>query len=585
MWSPRFLWKLFLGYAVLIVLTASLVGVMVSRQIGRDTLADVDLRLRNEATLLRDFLPREPFSAPNPRLQSLVEATGRETETRLTLLRPDGVVVADSEEDPAHMENHGRRPEILQANEEGLGRAARLSVTTGQTLRYLALPVLDGDHLAGYVRVALPLTKIDARRARLRKVILLSTAVAILFGLVLSFLFARQVTRPLRSMTTVAQSLAAGDYDRRVPIDTEDEVGDLGRAFNRMASELETRVATLDHERQLLLAVFGSMVEGVIALDSSQQILHMNQSAGRILGLAPEDCLGRTIWEVARYPAVGEAVRQAMEGGASSGEARISVEASNHILELRAAPLPPGGAVLVFYDLTDLHHLQEVRRDFVANVSHELKTPVTAIIGLIETILDDTEMPAPTRDRFLDKVRQHGQRLSALVTDLLALSRLEAGDRYLERAPSDLRAAVGEAIRSQSAAAETGQVELRATLPDEAVIVQGDPEALREAVENLLSNAIRYTPKNGAVDIRLIVDHRGATVEVADQGPGIEPRHQERIFERFYRIDRARSRELGGTGLGLSIVKHTALAHEGRVAVESQPGKGSVFRLWLPRVG
>lgn len=582
MLGSRFLWKLFLSFGFLILLTTSVVGVLVSRQVQQDAVAEIDQRLRNEAILLRDLTDPLSLVDPPPELQQTVARIGRETSTRLTLIRRDGTVVAESARSPEGMPSHADRPEILEARRSTVGLVSRRSSTTGEPTRYLALPLLDETEIVGYVRAAVPLAAVDAQRRRLQAAILFGAAVAAVIGLVLAFLIARKVTRPIYSVTAVAESLVQGDYKQRVPVDTEDEIGALARAFNRMASELEERIQTIDGDRNQLLAILGGMVEGVVALDAQERVVHMNRAAGRMLDADPAESLGRRIWEVSRLPAITEALHQAVSGGASTAETRISAEADDQVLELHAAPLRSGGAVLVLYDVTDLRHLEEVRRDFVANVSHELKTPITAIVGLTETILDDPDMPAATREKFLDKVRQHAQRLSVLVTDLLALSRLETGDRFLERSTLDLREPLRDALRSQIAQAEAKSLEVDAELPESPVTVRGDAEALREAVENLLSNAVRYTPEGGEVTVRLATNGHGAYIEVTDTGPGIEPRFQERIFERFYRIDRARSRELGGTGLGLSIVKHTALAHQGRVAVESQPGKGSTFRIWLP---
>ncbi|MCB1033474.1 MAG: HAMP domain-containing protein, partial [Acidobacteria bacterium] len=440
--------------------------------------------------------------------------------------------------------------------------------------------------IVGFVRTSIPLTLLHTRRFRLQMGLLSGAAIAALLGLALSFPLARRVTRPLYSMTTVAESLAQGDYEQRVPVDSEDEVGTLARTFNHMAGELEERIQTIDRDRHQLLAILGSMVEGVVALDPEEQVVHMNRAAGQLLEADPAASVGRKIWELIRVPAISQALTEAMAGGVNSGEARIAAEADDRILELHATPLRhSGGAVLVLYDVTDLRRLEAMRRDFVANVSHELKTPVTAILGIIETILDDPDMGTATTERFLAKIRDNSRRLASLVSDLLTLSRLESGDRFLEHRILDLRRPLEEAVRSQYVHAEQKGVVLEVGLPEEEVKVRGDHEALREAIENLLSNAVRYSPQDGEVRIGLTRKATEVEITVCDNGPGIEPKHQERIFERFYRVDRARSREVGGTGLGLSIVKHISLSHGGSVAVESQPGEGSTFRIRLPLAG
>jgi two-component system phosphate regulon sensor histidine kinase PhoR len=274
-------------------------------------------------------------------------------------------------------------------------------------------------------------------------------------------------------------------------------------------------------------------------------------------------------------------------GSEQNREVRLPAERRDRVLLLQASPLRDAagelsGAVLVLHDVTELRHLEEVRRDFVANVSHEVKTPLTAIRGMVETILEDPSMDEPTRNRFLERVRSQAGRLSALVTDLLTLSRVERREEAPEKGTLDLRGPVRESFEQQTSEGEDKGLSMEIETPDSPVPVFGDMEALRQAVDNLLSNAVRYTPSEGRIWVRLRTEGEFAVVEVQDTGIGIEPRHQERVFERFYRVDKARSRELGGTGLGLSIVKHITIAHEGSVSLESAPGQGSTFRIRLP---
>lgn len=583
MLTSRFLWNLYAGYAALILLTATIVGVLVTRQMEQESLAQVEQSLRAEALLLRSLASQASFLFPDDDFQLRVRTVGLETGTRFTVVRLDGVVMADSSEKPESMDNHGLRPEIVAAHDNGQGTATRHSATTGQTMMYHALPAVSDDgEVLGYVRTALPLAAVEMRLGRMRYLVAIGAVVAALLGLVVAFAFARRVTRPILLMTIAAESLAAGDRDQRVTVNASDELGSLARSFNRMAVDLRERIDTVDRERHRLLAILGAMVEGVVALDGNEEVVHMNRAAGKFLQVSPEESIGKRIWEVIRQPAVGAALRRAMAGGANTTEARIAAEVTDRVLELHAAPLREGGAVLVLYDVTELRQLEEMRRDFVANVSHELKTPVTAIVGLTETMLDDRDMEAETANRFLTRIGEQSRRMSVLVTDLLALSRLESGQGGLEQVSLDLRTPILAALDGQRMQAGNKGLTLSETLPDFPLLVRGDQEALREATENLLTNAIRYTPAGGNVGVTAKRDGSEVILEVRDSGPGIEPRHQERIFERFYRVDQARSRELGGTGLGLAIVKHIILAHGGRVVMESSPGEGSVFRITLP---
>ena len=585
----RFLWKLYGSSVLLILVTTAIVGLLVSRQVQRDSLAELEATLRDQALLLRQLVSDEQLSAARPELQRRLRELGAQTSVRFTLVAVDGVVTADSAEDATSMDNHGLRPEIVAARREGIGTATRHSTTMDREMLYLALAVRRDTVLRGFVRTSLPLTFVDQRLAHVRRPVLAGAAAAVLVGLLLGLFFARRVTRPLLSMTRVAESLAAGQYESEVRVESRDEIGALAAAFNHMAGELRRRVATLDNQRSELETVLAGMVEGVVALTARQQVMYLNGAAASMLGIDAQLAVDRPLWELVRLPAILEAVRGVIDEG-HPGHQGVA-DLAGRAVQIRAAPIRDGGAVLVLYDVTELKRLEVVRRDFVANVSHELKTPVTAIAGLVETILDDAEMPAATSHRFLQQVRSQARRLSTLVTDLLTLSRLESGAGRLEhggavaeREVVDLREAVRESLQSQVPDAEAKGIALSTVLTDEAVEVEGDRESLRDAIDNLLSNAIRYTPPGGRVVVKLYRSGRDVTVEVKDTGPGIGAEHHERIFERFYRVDTARSRELGGTGLGLAIVKHIAMAHGGSVGVDSVPGSGSTFAIRLPSV-
>ena len=314
----------------------------------------------------------------------------------------------------------------------------------------------------------------------------------------------------------------------------------------------------------------------------------MNSAAEAILGIDATSAQGRRIWEVTRVVEVSEALNDAMkEDRVRVSEARIAKPQKDQVIQLIGSPLKNAngervGAVVVMHDVSELRQLEGVRRDFVANISHELKTPLAAIRGLVETLIDDDEMEPATHQRFIEKIHDQSMRLSSLVSDLLTLSRLESDQGGVQFESTDLREAVAESYRALVHAAESKKVEMAARVADGPVVIEGDGEALRELVDNLLSNAIKFTPEGGRVNMRLGVEGPNAVLTVEDTGIGIAPEDQGRIFERFYRVDKARARQLGGTGLGLSIVKHVALAHGGNVSLKSAPGRGSTFRVQIP---
>lgn len=596
MFRSRFLWKLYLGYCLLILLTASLVGGLVALRVERESLAETDQQLLSEALLLRDIASPElfaTFASTSPEtstsaLQDRLTNLGDEIGTRLTVIAWDGAVLADSHKPPGLMDNHGQRPEMLVAHSEGQGTASRYSRTLEQRMRYLALAQeADDGTVVGYVRTSLPLATLGEQLAYLRAIVLVAMAIATVFALLLGLVHARRVTRPLLSMAKVATAIADGDYDQRVGSHSADELGVLARAFNHMRLELRQTLASLDADRTKLKAILASMEEGVVAIDRDERVMHMNQVAGRFLGVEPDQAVERPIWEVTRIHELSEILGETLKQGEIVHRVIRRPGSPDRILEVHASPLVGEnatleGAVLVIDDITQLRRLETMRRDFFGNVSHELKTPVAAIHALVETLLEDPSIPTQTRQRFLLKVRNNSERLASLVSDLLSLSRLESGG-LSELEPLDVRDVVRDSLHFLKPLAEGRKIQLEAKLPAAPAMIEGEEETLQQAVSNLLDNAIKYTPSGGSVCAEVFIDPMTIRLQVRDTGLGIERRHMERIFERFYRVDKARSREVGGTGLGLAIVKHTVLAMGGDVTVQSATGKGTTFEIVLPR--
>lgn len=593
-------WKLYGGYALVILVALLVAGLPTARRIRLDSLEESARSMRRLASVVEELFGPELEAGSRGELalggeraralQDRLTRLGRASDTRLSLVLVDGLVLADSAEDPARIENHGDRPELLEAARTGRGALAeRRSRTTGVPMLYLAQPILHGGELLGFVRISRSLSGIEERLRGIRSALLLAGCLAAAVASGLGLYLARQFVLPLRSMTRVVEAIAAGDYERRVRSSSEDEIGRLARAFDAMAQELGLRLETITTERNRMQAILSGMVEGVVAVDRDERVVHINRVAERILRVAVRGAAGSPIWELTRLEEVHGVLARAMSGGQKVREVlhRGGALDEQHI-EMEASPLFDGrgkvvGAVLVLHDVTELRSLENIRRDFVANVSHELKTPLTAIRGLVETLLEDADMDPGVRDRFLVRVHEQTMRLSALVVDLLALSRLES-ERELDLEDVDLCALVRECWGEQQVPAEHARIQLELDLPDRAVNLAGDQEDLRQMVNNLVDNAIKYTPAGGRVGVRLRVVGDRARLEVWDTGIGIEPADQERIFERFYRVDKARSRELGGTGLGLSIVKHVALKHRGALALESAPGQGTTFSIELPVV-
>lgn len=593
MFKSRFLRRLYAGYVAIIVISTISVGILVSRQVTENAIKEIDHSLAIQAELLAEVAKRALQEIHSGQgipsyLQETIIKLGQNTESRLTIVTNDGAVIADSRESPQKMDNHAHRPEISSARASGSSTVTRFSDTLQQRMTYRAQQVAEGQTVLGFVRVSLPLTSIDRRLTQLRLTVLFGASIAAVAALLLAFYFAKRFSDPITKLTDIAEAISQGDYSRRIAVTQNDEVGTLASAFNRMARNSEQRVAEITSDRNRLAKIFAGMVEGVIQIDQDQKITLLNHAAAEMLNISATECIGKPIWEETRAKEINDAFEQAINS-------RKVVKARMHrssktdavVIDIYAAVLNndadyPIGAVIVLHNVSELDHLERIRRDFVANASHELKTPITAIRGLIETIIDDELMDTSTRKSFTNKIHEQTIRLSSIVSDLMTISRLEGERVETSDKRFDLNEIAKQALASAAANCQDKGLSLKTKLPPQALAITGDPEAIRQLIDNLVDNAIKYTPANGLVSVTLDQEDQLAILTVEDSGIGISPQYQQRIFERFYRVDKARSRELGGTGLGLSIVKNIAEQHGGSVSLRSQPGVGSTFVVTLP---
>lgn len=467
-------------------------------------------------------------------------------------------------------------------------------------MSYLARRVDSDRGILGFVRVSIPLQDIEQKTTHLWWLILLGAASSSLAALVIGFYFAKRFTDPLRDMTEIAGAISQGDYQRRISVSHKDELGTLAEALNSMARSSAERLMEITTERNRLAKILSSMVEGVIAIDSDRRVIHANHAAINLLATVPRGSHTGNMnmtssdlaWEDIRVPAIIEAVDNAFDSGEVVMVQMHRAEIHNdQVVDIHVSPLMDEnravtGAVLVLNDVSELANLERVRRDFVANASHELKTPITAIRGLTETMLDDPSMDDETRLRFVERISAQSMRLSVLVTDLLAISRLEADQAEQKHDLIDMQELVKRSVSAAKAACVEKQLELSLdpddTISDMKAMTVGDMQSLSQMVDNLLDNAVKYTPSGGRVSVRLTASDHQIQLQVSDTGIGIDNLARQRIFERFYRVDKARSRDLGGTGLGLSIVKNIAEQHGGAVQLESELGVGSTFTVTLP---
>jgi len=584
----RILWRLFAAYATVVLLTALVGAATASFIVQRDALKDIENTLDAKAVLLAGIATPALRGTAEADFERQIRELGQGTGARLTVITADGRVLADSEEEPAAMDNHLQRPEVVAAQQNGYGLAIRYSNTLRQRMVYYALPVNEGGQVIGFVRTALSDELVRRRQGRMAQFVMVGALAAILLSLLPSYWFAWRLGQRVSQISVGAQAAAQGDYTQRLSVVGQTELDDLARSINALAANLRAQLDAATGEGNQMLTILRGMVEGVIAVDAEERILHINHAAQTLLTDDAADLRGRKLWEAVRIPEVLDALRTALAAQQpTTVEMRIARARGDQTVEITCAQLHDAqgrlaGAVAVLHDVSRMRRLEQVRSEFVANASHELKTPLTAIHGLVETLLDDEQMEPQVRTRFLSRLREQSRRLDALVNDMLALSRAESKGDEFERQPVDLRDVLQESHFTLAAAAVSKHLTIELQLPGEPAVVSGDRKALGQAVDNLLDNAIKYTPEGGRIWLRLSCSAGSAMIEVRDTGIGIGAEHLERIFERFYRVDRARSRELGGTGLGLAIVKHIVLSHGGSVRVESQPGKGSVFTIELP---
>ncbi|NKB87238.1 MAG: HAMP domain-containing protein [Acidobacteria bacterium] len=580
----RFFWRLYVTYFSLVVITAGAIGFLTDRQFERA------LNLRVEGELLKEGAALVPGSrsvlleGDRARAQSMVEEVSRSTGTRVTIVLPDGSVLADSSEDPARMGNHGDRPEIRRALAEGTGMVRRFSETTQTDRVYFATLVRDNGTPLGVVRTSETLANIGAQRAAMRSQVIRGAGIGVLLALGIGLFVVGRFTAPIEKMTEVSESLRRGEYDARVRFKRTDELGRLGANLNQLGRELSDRISGLGRQQAQLRAFLGAMQEGVVAIDVRDRVVFSNAMGRRMLHLDP----GEHDLALVQMPGgVLDVLAEVRESGTRThSEITQTIDDEDIVLDVRGAPFEAAeesGVVLVLYDITSVRRLERVRTDFVANVSHELKTPLTSIRGYIETLLDGAIHDDEYNVRFLEKSHAQVNRLTTLVSDLLSLARIESTALTSEPEPVDLREIITESVTYRRDHLLAKQLELEVDLPDEPLLTEGEAEGMRQIIDNLLDNAINYTPAEREISIRLTAENYDAVLRIEDTGIGIPEEALGRIFERFYRVDKGRSREVGGTGLGLSIVRNLVQRMQGTVSVESEVGVGTTFTVILPR--
>jgi two-component system phosphate regulon sensor histidine kinase PhoR len=566
--------KAFFAYAALAVAVLSLV-VLYSIDTFKDRYSEtLNADLEHLGFALGNSTLPLVEEADSAALQRFVAEMSEKTGTRITVIDPEGVVLADSEEDPRRMENHRDRPEVSRALRGGTGVSTRLSRTVGENMHYVAVPLMLDGRVRGVIRVSRLSAEIEGAITGLEKRILKLAALALGLSLLVALVFSAALTRPLRELIIATRNVANGDLDTRVMLRSKDEVRELGDSFNVMTEQLKNMVAELTRRREELESVISAVQDGVVVLDGEGRVLLSNRAFRSCVGEQEID--GKFYWEVIRSTALADIVKRARDEHRNvGGEAQFS----GRIYSCGASAVESQGELVVWlHDVTEIKNVERVKKDFIVNLSHELRTPLTAIKGFVEAATDDV---GGRPRHYLDIAGRNIDRLAAIVEDLLRLSELEDRVTELEIGKVDLEPVVREVAGFFEQRAGEKNLTLSVSASEGLPAVLADRYRLEQVLINLIDNAVKYTDKGG---VTIQLDHEGDAVRmrVSDTGSGIPEQHIPRIFERFYVVDKSRSRTLGGTGLGLSIVKHIVLMHGGDIGVTSVPGSGTTFTVTLP---
>jgi len=572
--NRSFFGKIFIGYLLIILTLSSLILVFslnTVREFYRAVLTD---NLRNLGyTLNPEVLHFLNLGRANE-LDGFIKDLGSKIHTRLTIIATDGRVMADSEEERQSMENHSYRPEVSEALQGKTGKSIRFSSTANKDTLYVAVPLENAGNIIGVIRTSLSLEDIDRLLTKLYYHVVQISLVIILIALLGALLISNSIVRPIKNLISAARKVASGDFSVRVFLKNRDELGELAGSFNRMNAEMQRMFSEIGQQKEELNSIIHSLQEGLLVLDRQGRIIRANESFWKIIG--NQGLEGKHYWEAIRSPQMAELLKKA---GSERKNYLEEVPLGQRVFICSVAPLKKGeDIVVIFHDITEIKNAEKVKKDFVVNVSHELHTPLTAIKGYAETLLE--EVPAEPGKKYIEIIQRNTDRLINIVNDLLMLSSLEEG-ASLELEVIDLRSFIENVVRIFDQRLKDKQLALVVEVKESLPAIKADQFKLEQVVVNLLDNAVKYTER-GEIVVSVDIHDQQASIQVRDTGIGIPKDAIPRIFERFYVVDKSRSRKSGGTGLGLSIVKHIVLLHNGAIRVESTPGEGTTFTVTLP---
>lgn len=574
-------------YSIIFVLVLLVTDWTLSHFLQERDLLQLQSSLMRQSVLVRDVAI--PLLNDSKRLQGQIKKTALEIDVRITVIDPHGVVLADSSESLeklSQMDNHGNRPEVAAALRQETGVSIRYSMTLKTRMLYVAIPVLAHEKILGVVRTAMPITHVDEILASIRRPVMHTAILGILIVLIAGMFFSHHLARRIRSITSVAERYAQGDFFEKILIDGHDELKMLANTMNQMAVSLRSRIEDLESEKDKLSVILLNMSEGVIAISKRKECVMANPAAEKIFELASAGNRGKSLIEMTRHPQIERIVDRAFQEGKNiSDEIQISGKIKK-ILRMGVIALGTHtrdiGGILVFHDMTELRRLENVRKEFVANVSHELRTPLTSIKGFIETLLGGNLKDPAITEKFLKIVSEEADRLGRLVEEILTLGEIEQGAAPFKKEKIDLSSALPTILERFRTQIQEKKIEVENCISGKHLQLSGDKDKIHQVFVNLIDNAIKFNKLEGKIVLSADQKPEGITITIDDTGIGIPEEDQYRIFERFFRVDKARSKEMGGTGLGLAIVKHIMEAHGGRATCQSTSDQGSRFSVFFP---
>jgi two-component system phosphate regulon sensor histidine kinase PhoR len=582
--------KLIFSYIFVILVSFGFIAFFLDKNLEENSIRNIQSSLITQANLIESQISAERLRQEDtPYLESLVKVLSLKTKCRITIINSKGRVLADSEksqEEILQMENHLYRPEVKVALTGVIGIDTRYSSTLKIDMLYVALPVKDNAGISGILRLALPLESVQKTLFAIRKIVLIGLLFALVFAFFLGSIVAGRIIEPINRMIQTSRRFSKGDFSRRIIQVSKDEIGEFAVTLNKMAQGIEDKIKEIKTQNQKLTAIFNSMIEGVIVIDKAGYIISVNPTIEKIFSIFKKDVEGKVFLEAIRNNDIAEVISSALKRGESVSSEIALIYPVRRVFEVNATPIFDNnvisGCLVVVHDITEIRRLETVRSDFVANVSHELKTPLTSIKGFVETLLEGALDDKENNRNFLKIIHDHAERLNSLVDDLLSLSHLESKEITLNKKSFNLRSQFEKVISGFKSQLKKMGIDIKNDL-SASISINADKDRIEQVLTNLIDNAIKFNKEKGSIRIYAQEENGKIRVSVEDSGIGIPEKEIARIFERFYRVDKARSRELGGTGLGLSIVKHIVELHGGSVGVESTEGLGSKFWFMLPK--